>query len=471
MIRITLFLILSTLLTVPTMAANAPGEWRAEDYPRRSPKWYSVEIARFPSRFLADSIRTALDEKGWRPLTVREDRGEFQVLLGESSNIGQAYFLLKELKVLSIADGRIIQLDPERDQPREFSGPTTPPFAIWNSLSPEEKRAKIGELIQDLREQQSALEPADQTGAAAIISAFDKEGALSSNTVGEGAARIAHYFWENGSEDHTPLILGLSTLAASGEWPTPPEEPAYRQAAQDVAFEMLYGEERDWRSAWKATRAMIAADKGQADRIALHRLRQAALLVDLYAEEVTPGPSLDAIRLQIRQAYEICPEADLALRARMELFYIQTLAWDGRWERVERVAEGMLRRHDDNAELVIPVSHAKILYAQSLERTNNFEEALKVLETVTRVDITGAERLRMGMEKRDPVSEARERIEYFRELQSSDSELAASASSFDATRKTLPMRETQTVEETEEIKEEIPADMESEEIVEKEAVK
>src|SRR6185295_15785282 len=98
------FLFLTIVTVVTPLWAGVPPEWKDADVPNTPPSWYAVEVATFPSSTLALGLQQSLQAQKWGPVDLVERGSETVVLVGETDNIGEAYYLKEELRVQRIVD-------------------------------------------------------------------------------------------------------------------------------------------------------------------------------------------------------------------------------------------------------------------------------------------------------------------------------------------------------------------------------
>lgn len=470
-------LILPSLLLFALLTSGAtavPSQWSAADYPSRAPShWYGVEVARFPSCTLADGVRESLSNRGWGPISLlRDDDGKCRVIIGEVARIGDAWYLQKELATQNIAEGHVVEIpiDPSGRSPRGFSSTALlSPFEVSFPDSFDEARLRRSlqalrltteeddpaptptplptpapepdengdeeEVDSEVNDEESAQEedeadteapapidsdPADPSPEEAAVMADNEalrvfvelwsEGKTSQTAVGRGAMIAARHFWETMAEAESALFL--SSRVASGVWPAPPEAI---EEARVMTAELLYGHRRDWRAAWGATRLLEAERTRPVEARVKDRLRMAALMVELQSEGREPAPTLQRVRQHLRRSREMLVEPSPEIEKRIDLFYLQTFAWEGEWGRVETLARAWMDTHGSEEQ---PTGHemaARILLARSLERVGEWTEAVRLLDTVLNTTIEPQHRLRMGMRTRDPSVEALELHRRFRQ--------------------------------------------------------
>lgn len=397
-----LVLFLSLFLGCTAAVALPPSEWEPTDYPAEPPGWLAVEVARFPSELLAEGTRGALEEAGWGPVRLRGTQGgEVAVLVGEVSDTGTAWFLRDELEHLRVAKGRLVQVAAEPGvSPRGFTGPLSRAYEVAIPRATEDR------LMRELGQRLGSLPEEDQTAVARTVSGY-LDDTTAPERMAEGAIRAAANLWQAGRQPELALLL--SSRVASGTWPAGEDAPLVDEMAREIAFELIYGEQRDWRGAWRITQETLDTATRDVDR-ARALMRQAALLVDLIDRRVSPAPSFADVRVRLRRAHELAPSGERGLQARIGYLYIRTFTWEGNWERVEALASAFGERHGD----VEPyASLARVLVAKSYERGARIEDALAILTEVAGKAFPHQEYLRMGMTMVDPAQVAlRERARF-----------------------------------------------------------
>lgn len=415
-------LLLGALL--PAAGSSVPPEWRAGDYPERpASAWYGVEVAEFPSRLLAEGVERSLAGNGWGPvLLVDGPEGSCRVVLGEMARVADAWYVKKELAAQRIAGGRVVELPLAGDgrSARGFNtSPLLEPFTPTDhrdlppGMTADDIRRKLRVLALEMDGDEGASPSAevDNQMIRAFLDAW-QAGNTAEEIVGRGAVIAAQRLWSTYSEPD--IVLHLAGKVARGEWSAPPDQV---EEARLLAGALLYSHRRDWRGAWAATR-LLEGDRSRplASRID-DRLRQAALLVELYDTADGPRPTPAQIRLHLRRTQEMIPAgSDLqAAAASVGLIYLQTFAWEGKWARVEELSRAWLDRHDDEIRPSGQAMLVRYLLAQSLERREAWEEAVELLASITGSSVDPAKRLRMGRDVRDLSLEARELRRRFQE--------------------------------------------------------
>jgi len=397
-------------LSLSASAATIPSDWKSEDYPQEPARWYGVEVARFPSKPMADMMEKSLLESSWRPIERRKIDGSHAIILGETGDLGFAHYFRKDLNLQDWAEGKVVSLEVPNDgsAPEGIKG--------GNFFSPFQPSEPLDEELvrRQLRRYFAGTgDPEIQR----VLEAFSNESIM--RRQGPVVAKMAETLWENRAGGDAALYLASNV--ASGKWPAPGPE-AFR--AKVIARDLFYGHTRDWRAAWASAEALQNDPaRDQAGR-ASDELRQAALLVDLLNQDTPHAPSLSYIRQAIRQAYAMIPEQDNTLKARAELFYLQTFAWQGDWERVERTAPYLVKRYPNQPA---QKAMARILLAKSLERKRDYDRAVEILASVQGQSIPQSEHLRMGNRLTDPREIAAAEMERFQELKSLDEPLPALA--------------------------------------------
>ncbi len=414
MMRLLKTFLLTALVGHPLAMAAAPipEEWSRQDYPARPPQWYGVEVARFPSKMLASGVESSMQEAGWGPVLTESAESSYRektvpVILGEMDNLGQAWFLQEELDFQEVAEGRLVPLATKSRSPRGFTGDLSQPFAVEfegsDAAFQENLRDQLENLVRELNTE-------DASSINRLLELMES-GEPDNPAAARGAMKAAWLFWER--QVSPDAALYLASRVATGQWPTGPEHTALRQDARNLVFKLLYGHRRDFRGSWFAAREMLRLSENDPAAASLNTLRQAALLVMLIEQNRQPAPSFQDVRRMLREAYEMAPTGDEELRSRIELVYLQTFAWQGRWDRVEALSRGMIARFPAKKPYS---SMARIYLAQSLERKRMYPQAVALLDQVIENPTPVSQQMRFGMERLDPVDVAREQRMRFRDL-------------------------------------------------------
>lgn len=401
------------LMPSAAIAAPPPVGWVAADYPRTPTVWRGVQVAEFPSELMARGVHTALEQAGWKPVAIehRADSGTYAVVVGEVTTVGEAHFVLRQLRTQRIADGRIVNLQAQNREPVRFDGPLSAPFSYRPELSAQERQQLLEQHLQVVRNEMWRLGATEQELVRQFLELVDA-GQVRNPTVAEGAITVADAFWEMRRDAETTLFL--ASRVARGEWPAPAIKPEIEWRARELAFEHLYATRRDWRGAWQAAREMGRLAGEDSVQLSWSLLRRAALLVDLIAEGVEPAPTFADVRALLRQAQEAAPADQPALLAKIELVYLQTFAWEGDWARVEDLARMLILRHGDRPS---EIAQARLLLARSLERKEAWQEGIDLLSQVVQATIPDDDLFRFGNELHSPAREASRLWERYAALQ------------------------------------------------------
>jgi hypothetical protein len=410
------------LMAMAALAAPAgiPPEWSPADYPARAQaNWWGVEVARFPSRLLASGVEQSLLNYGWGPVILSETAdGQTSVVVGEMQFLGDAWFLAEEMRVQRLAEPRIVPLPISTTgrAPRGYSAaPLLPPFT---PSTPRAALATPGEDAMRTAVERLMLTIDDETRLGQLRSLLSlwAAGNFNDPALGTGAVVAARSLWDKMVEPEVSLFL--AGRVARGEWAAP---TADRLAARELMADLLYGHRRDWRAAWIAARELEVAEGRDPVRRSMDRLRQAALMVEIFQRGVEPVPTMADVRLRLRRAHEGLPVGSSEAERRIHLVYIQTFAWEGDWSRVETLARAYLRDHAaPGAPATAHAALARVLLAQSLERHERYDEALRILSEVINTPIPAEERLRLGVTTRDITEEARVLYRRFQQLALAD---------------------------------------------------
>lgn len=372
-------------------AAPLPDSWLEEDVASGAPRWYAVSVAEFPSVPLAQGVEQALRAADWGPVRVDEANGRARVVVGEFPTVAEAEFLRRELKAQSVAEGSIVGVPTRSESPLVLHGPLAEPFAHPTGADFAADRLLL---------RVNSLAPSDilEAGHLEVLTAALTGSAPLPEDAGVVALTVAERCYAARIEPE--LVLAFACHTASGRWPATAE---HRDRAARIACEMIYGHLRDWRAAWAAARATASGSTNAALRTEA-RLLQAALMVELVREGALPAPTMVDVRRQLRQAFEIAPDAEHEeLLERIHVLYIQTFAWEGRWERVEALSDAFLAAHDASTARGVMV---RTLLAKSVLRKELYGEAREILGAAIATPLTPAEFLRLGYETRDPRNAA-----------------------------------------------------------------
>ncbi|MBX3728483.1 MAG: SPOR domain-containing protein [Candidatus Sumerlaeia bacterium] len=372
----------------------APGLWLPEDTAVR-PRRFAVEVARFPSSALAESVRAGLTNLGWAPIYTLRDGQDTRVLLGNFHALPEATYFAEELRAQQVAEARVVVLRPEVRAPEELaSGPVLPAF-LATAAADQDPWEGVRRQLADFVER---VPLADSRATQEHLAKLEAE--TNVHERGPAAAALAELLARD--RQHPEAALFLAAKVARGEWPADPE---HRLRCAELAADLLYGHRRDWRAAWAATQALLndpARDRNGRTR---DRLRQVALLVDLAARAEEPAPSWEDVRAALRRAYDGATVENRRLLAKIELVYMQSFAWQGNWERVEMLAADVVRRYPQQRH---ETALARVFMARSLERTRSWQRALEQLDIVLQLELSPDDALVMGFEALDLRALARD---------------------------------------------------------------
>lgn len=394
----------------PMMAAPPPESWATADYPAQPATWYAVEIQSFPSAILAEGVREALVRARWEPVYVLEKQGSgHRVLLGETTDVAEAWFFAHEISDRQVAAGHVVTVPAAPRDPRGVEGLLRPDLGLaWETdadgvpLIQKQALARVQSFAAD-------IDPADKEKLTELVTLVEG-GRSQSPGVAVGAIAAAEGFWRKRVEPEVTLYL--ASQVATDQWPAAADEREVKARARDLTFQLLYGHRRDWRAAWQAARLQERTAPSEHWR-ARARLHQAVLLVDLVSQGREPRASFAEIRARLRAALDAAPDDARETRARIELVYLQTFAWEGNWDRVESLArEYRLRWPDFSA----PHAQATLLLARSLERHQTYEQAIELVSEVIRNPVSSSAMLRMGNEVLDPAESAQASLRRLRQL-------------------------------------------------------
>ncbi len=391
------FSVLILIFQVPALlAAPVPNSWDVRDYDPPFHRLYTIKVAQFPSEVLANGVARALNDSGWAPVRVETTaEGQFQVTLGEFAHPGRAWFVREELREQGLAEGEIITFLPTQRaaQPVGAQGPFLP-LSISTATSAEGMLQRYRSEIMDIS---ISLETDDRQRIEVMVDAWEKSD-WRNEELGNGAAVFARKLWD--ARQSGDLAIYLTTQVASGEWAA---SSSAKINATSLMAELHYGYTRNWRAAWSATRQVMANPlRDPIDRLR-DRLRQEALTVHLVGEGVLTTSVFPAMRSRLRRIYEETPQDQGDLLSRIALLYVQTFAWEGKWDRVEAIASDQLALFSDITGVA---AMNRILLARSLERHSLYRRAISHLEQVSVPN--SADHFRYGYEVFNPEQEARE---------------------------------------------------------------
>lgn len=381
-----------------------PAGWQEADV-RRENRRYTVVVGSYPSTALAESLREGMRNLGWSPVRIDARAGEARVILGALPSAAEARFIAEELRAGEIADAHVAAFPLTADPGHAgvdgtFLAPFTPTPAVGRpAFDPERARVRLAALADraTTMDSESFRERLDL-----LFTAGEEER--------KGAAAAALALELAAQREEPDAALWLAGRVARGEWPVAAER---RIECGELVADLLYGYRRDWRGAWSATEALLDDSARTPSGRARDKLRRAALLVDLAAGPGEHRPSWNEVRAAARDAWHAAPAEDGRTKARAELIYLQTFAWEGDWARVPELADDFVRRHPDaRAE----TAQARIQHARALERTRQYREAIAQLDRVIQMELPEASRLRMGFETHDPRGIAREERRRFNDL-------------------------------------------------------
>ncbi len=403
-------------------AASPPGQWSAEDYPAEPTRWYSVEVARFPSPLLANAVAEALKEEGWAPVFILDSpsNNSLSVMIGHFNTPSTGHFAEMEIRNQDLSDTKLLEIE-RPEEVIEFAGPLSKPYDIGLERWEDGQVAKADKYIKQLKDRVVESPPMPrgiQTSVRELTKGWLEEDIKDPNVqMIDGALDAIRFLWD--VQDSPDLLLFLSTQVASGHWLADASQASGREKAEEVAFQMIYGHMKDWHRAWLITTSEINAPDSDEKRKALNLLRQAGLMIQLIQDRRTPRPTIPDVRARLRQAYEICPEEETELLARIELFYLQSFAWEGRWDRVEEIGRAMVYRLKDNPAAI---AYTKVWLARSLMRYNDPEPVKELLTSIEELDISRDDFLRYGFKELDPYKLAESAMEEIPESSEDSSE-------------------------------------------------
>ncbi|MDK2970802.1 MAG: hypothetical protein PWP23_557 [Candidatus Sumerlaeota bacterium] len=385
---------------IPSNHTVPPTLWQSEDTNARQ-HHFAVEVATFPSAALAESVRSGLVNMGWGPVYTMKAGDGTKVCLGNFAALGEAEYFARELQVQEVADAKVMTLDAAAKVPEEIAeGPVLPAF-LPTPLEGEEPAAKWESVRRELMAYKDTVIVTEANNVEECIAKLDSE--TDQHLRGPAAAQLVDLLVHD--RKHPEAALYLAGKVAREQWPADPET---RIRCGEVVADLLYGHRRDWRGAWSATRSLLADPLRDRDGRTRDRLRQVALLIDLVAEDADPAPSWQAIRAALRRTYDGATVDNRRLLAKIELVYMQTFAWEGRWDRVEMLARDVVRRYPQQRP---ETALSRIYLARSLERKRDWGTALEQLDLLLQMDLPPEGSLTMGFEPLDLKGMARKERE------------------------------------------------------------
>lgn len=403
-------LIAAVLLAVwvPTLGAETPNYWLAEDTAPLPRIVYSVEVGNFPSLVLASAVEQALGALNWSPVWIAESGGRQRVYVGQTSNIVEAHAILGELATARVADGRVVEATDalgERE-PRAFSGPTMEPFhRPIPDPNPELSRIRV---VTACRPAAKALPTPELQLAATNALGLLESKAYADVALGDGLVPVLEALRSSG--ERIEDMMYAAERIARGQWAA---SPLARLRAMELCADMYFGSLRDVRAAWSATHALLRQPMRTPDGILRDRLRLDALAGLVLAQGSVPHPSMTHLRASLRVVFTEA-EGDPRLRGRAALLALQTFAWEGRWDRVREFGEGMLTEFSTDAALY---QLAAVYVARGYEETEEWDRAIKLLDRAVAINLARSERFMIG----DRLVNAREMASrwqsYFRALE------------------------------------------------------
>lgn len=391
------FLLLAAL-ALPVLALAIPQGWQEGDFPREPRKWYSVKVASLPKGSpLAASFEQGLRNSGWGPVSTTESGGTLSVMVGRTNRVGDALYLMGELRERNIAEGEVVVVPPPADGKVAMVGDFQPPFvtdAFEFKRSEDEMRTRIRSLVSGFPEDEQAplLEGLKLWEAKQF----------SDPRLAAGLVPVASFLWNQKTD--TDIVEFIASHVAPGEapglWVTTNEQNAIRVQARRLMFECMAT--KDWRGAWKAAQVLEKEDLSGPESKARNIMRQAIMLVD------APGSyhvDFADIREYLRRAWDAAPADSKRLRARIEAVYMLTFAWEGKWARVDKLSTDIIAKNDGDA---YALAMGRIYHAVSKTRFHMYDEALQELdEVIFGTTISEADRPRRGTESLDPVELAK----------------------------------------------------------------
>lgn len=398
---------MAALATASAHGAQQPERWNGDDTAPIAATRYTVEVGTFRSRRLAEPVAHTLRELQWSPVIIEESPGAVRVRIGDTRSIADAFAAREILAAEEVADGTITALSPAvTGVAPGLSGPFPDPFRTASTANAF--GARLQDITTSARNLGNMLTATEREALDEIL-VRAAQGSSDRTDYTEAfipLLRVLHH----GDGDGV-LRLALAEPIARGEFGGALE---HRAEAMTICFQVHYGVRGDWVRGHAAVRAMLSMDHLAPRWRATAILEEQALVAHIFAHGVQPAPSLASIRSRLAEAMQLAPETERRLLARMELLYLQSLAWEGRWDRVEDVAQEMMKRHEG---LRGYSAAAAYWYARSMERSRNYPRAIRTLQAIERQVIAQEEGVRVGARVLDLRGMARDWIAYFQELE------------------------------------------------------
>lgn len=376
--------LLAVALAGAASAASLPGTWRAQDAATAEATLYGVETGRYLSPALAAAQQRVLQDLGWGVVTAASVGKETSIIVGATPSLAEAYGLEQELREQAIADGRVVRLPAGSvgSVPEGIVGPRYPAF---RAPMPEE-RPGHDELLREVQSLREFLSPGDYAAVSLSLELWGR-GDTWQPEMGAGALAAAKAMVIAGRNPR--LVLALVEPVAAGDWAATPQ---VRQACAGMVAEMRIAL-GDIRAALAAIAALERMPGITAETRALCHLRRAAVDASLLAAGEDPRPTTAHIRARLMDAYAAAPEEALRTRARIALLYMQTLAWDGEWDRLRDVGQEFAQRYRD-VEGVLQAG--QLLLARTFERDSDWRAGAEMLDRVLAAPVAPENALRVG---------------------------------------------------------------------------
>lgn len=369
---------------------NPPVGWAVAD-PLPKTQSYSLLVAEFPSRVLAASLAESIESLGWYPVEVLKQGDKFGVYVGKTESLGVAEYHRLEMISQKVAEPQVVSLEPAQAALVEATlmGPLRSPFT--DDLGYTESWFRTALVQNRLQEQVAGLPIANPLEVMEVLVTYLNREVVELER-GDAAGEVLATLYEHRILPEESFFL--ARLLAARELPASDET---RLLAMEVCAELYQGHFKDWRRAW-ATNRLLQFEQGRTPAgLIRDQMRQLGLQVELQSRT---GSSyvLDfpAVRAELRTLYDRVPVEDPRLGAKVELFFLQTYAWEGNWDRVNELGRQYINRNQAHKG---ELAAAQILYARSFEQTLEYSQAIAVLEGLSEHLPTRSEALYHGFEQ------------------------------------------------------------------------
>ncbi|MCC6547875.1 hypothetical protein IT570_11985 [Candidatus Sumerlaeota bacterium] len=386
------------LLALPSGLLAVPAVWLDSDLPRQPRQWYSVKAVSLPTGSpLAASIERGLLNSGWSPVEVKASKSETAVFVGRTDRVGDALYLMEELRQQNVADGEVVAIPAPSDHAVAMTGDFQAPFttgSFESKRTEEEMRNRIRSIVGGFPEDR-------QEAIRGALDAWEKR-QYSNPQLAVGMMEVATFLWNQKTDiDIVQYIASrIAPEELPGLWVTGDEQRAVKVRAQNLMFECM--ETTDWRGAWEASKMLEKFDLSSPVARSTNLVRQALMLVD-----APKGFKVDysEVREYLHRAWDAAPPENKRIRARIEVVYMLTFAWEGNWGRVDKLSSA-IKAEDAGDEYAKAM--AMVYHAISRTRYRFYDEALAELDTVIfSSTLSEADLPRRGTETMDPVELAK----------------------------------------------------------------